>query len=233
MSCATCHRPSTAFVDHGLHDVGTGGKFKTPTLLNANFSAPYFHDGRFDSYEQVVDYFDKHFDLRYSSNERADLVAYLNAAGDADEPMTRNTVQAELDEIAMFASVLERAIPERNQEVIQLAVETVGNEWRELGEQFPSPRDPSISVGLRERRHARGAVRDLVLALRRVAMAAEAGDFNEAQRLYAGYRAQAAAGAGALKAAEAFSLFNPQVREAHFKALDQLTRQAGGGLAQP
>jgi cytochrome c peroxidase len=39
-----------AFVDHGLHDVGTKGQFKTPTLVNANFSAPYFHDGRFDSY---------------------------------------------------------------------------------------------------------------------------------------------------------------------------------------
>src|SRR6185312_15007288 len=106
MSCAACHRPSTAFVDHALHDVGSGGKFKTPTLVNANFSAPYFHDGRFDTYEQVVNYFDRHFNLGYSPSERADLVVYLKAIGDADEPITRNTAQAELDEIAMFASVL-------------------------------------------------------------------------------------------------------------------------------
>jgi mono/diheme cytochrome c family protein len=232
MSCAACHRPSTAFVDHGLHDVGTGGKFKTPTLVNANFSAPYFHDGRFETYEQVVDYFNRHFDLGYSQNERADLVAYLEAAGDADQPVTRNTVQAELDEIAMFAGVLDSAIASHNQEIIQLTVEAVGSEWRELGEQFPSPKDPNISEGLKERRHARNAVRELVLTLRRVAMAAEAGDFDDAQRAYAEYQKRAGAVRSTLDAAERFSLFNPQVRETRFKALDQLTRLAGGGLAQ-
>ncbi len=231
LSCASCHRPSTAFVDHEVHDVGTKGKFKTPTLVNANFSAPYFHDGRFDTHEAVVDFFDRQFDLGYAPQERADLVAYLKAVGDADEPIVRNTVQAELDEIALFASVLERAIPEKNLEVIQLTVETVGNEWRELGEQFPSPKDPTITQGLRERRHARGAVRDLVLTLRRVAMAAEAGDFDQAGRLYADYRAQAATSVRTFTAAEPFSLFNPQVREAHLKALDQLTRLATGGMS--
>ena len=29
MSCAGCHQPSGAFVDHQVHDVGTGGWFKT------------------------------------------------------------------------------------------------------------------------------------------------------------------------------------------------------------
>ncbi len=36
MSCASCHQPSSAFVDHQVHDVGTGGFFKTKTLINAN-----------------------------------------------------------------------------------------------------------------------------------------------------------------------------------------------------
>jgi cytochrome c peroxidase len=53
LSCAGCHVPSGAFVDHLQHDVGSGGLFKTPTLLNADFNRPYFHDGRYDSYEQV------------------------------------------------------------------------------------------------------------------------------------------------------------------------------------
>jgi cytochrome c peroxidase len=35
MSCAGCHIPSAAFVDHQQHDVGSGGLFKTPTLRNA------------------------------------------------------------------------------------------------------------------------------------------------------------------------------------------------------
>jgi cytochrome c peroxidase len=57
LSCAACHVPSGAFVDHLQHDVGSGGFFKTPTLLNANFNGPYFHDGRYDSYERVLEHF--------------------------------------------------------------------------------------------------------------------------------------------------------------------------------
>lgn len=54
LSCAGCHVPSSGFVDHQQHDVGSGGLFKTPTLRNADFNAPYFHDGRFDNYGQVL-----------------------------------------------------------------------------------------------------------------------------------------------------------------------------------
>ncbi len=84
MSCATCHVSSSAFVDHRVHDVGTGGLFKTPTLVNADFNAPYFHDGRYDSYDQVVGYFDRHFDLGLTAKDKSDLVAYLNAVGDGE-----------------------------------------------------------------------------------------------------------------------------------------------------
>lgn len=33
------------------------GKFKTPTLRNLVLTAPYMHDGRFDSLEQVIDFY--------------------------------------------------------------------------------------------------------------------------------------------------------------------------------
>lgn len=82
VSCASCHIPSAAFVDHKQHDIGSGGLHKTPTLLNADFNAPYFHDGRFTSYDQVVGYFDQKFDLGFSGQEQKDLVAYLTAVGD-------------------------------------------------------------------------------------------------------------------------------------------------------
>ena len=131
------------------------------TLINANFNAPYFHDGRFDSYAEVVAYFDRHFDLGLErSAERADLVAYLDAVGDAKEPTVRNTVEAELDEIAQFVSVLDTAIPEHNKEIIALTVDAVGNEWRELAENIPEPqrhqrdRRPRRAPA-RERRSAR------------------------------------------------------------------------------
>ena len=222
MSCASCHRPDGAFVDHQLHDVGSGGAFKTPTLLNAKFNAPYFHDGRFDSYGEVVDYFDRQFSLGLKTGERTDLIAYLDAVGDAQQPFIRNTVQASLDEIAQFVSVLDTAIPERNKEAIALTVNAVGNEWRELGESFPAAKNTSVTGGLPERLRARGAVSGMVLTLRRLAMAADTGDFDGAAEAYADYRNDLTAAAADLKLAEAWSLFNPQVRAAHFAALSQL-----------
>ncbi len=226
LSCASCHQPTSAFVDHQVHDVGTGGLFKTPTLINADFNAPYFHDGRYDTYGQVVAYFDRHFELGLSDNDKADLVAYLDAVGDADTPYTNGTVTAELDEIGAFASVLDTAIPAHDQAVIALAVDSVGNEWRELGENFPESSDTSVQGGVAERHKARGAVRGLVLNLRRIAMAAARDDFAGAAQAYGDYRRQVASAAPALKAAARWSLFNPVVREAHFRALGQLAALA-------
>ena len=222
MSCATCHEADAAFVDHKVHDIGSGGLFKTKTLVNAKFNAPYFHDGRFDTFDEVVGYFDTHYDLGLSAAERADLVAYLDAIGDADEPTTRNTVQAEIDELSAFVSVLDVAIPARDTAVILQAVDSVGAEWREIGEKFPDRRDTSIEGGVGERLKARASVRGLVLTLRQVAMAAEAGDFAQAARLYAEYGPLVAAAAPQLKAAERWSLFNPDVHRRHFAALATL-----------
>ena len=102
MSCASCHQPSTGFVDHKVHDVGTGGAFKTSTLINADFSAPYFHDGRYDTYEQVIEHFDRHFDLGLTADDKYDVVAFLDAVGDAAEPTSRTSVQAELGEMGIW-----------------------------------------------------------------------------------------------------------------------------------
>jgi cytochrome c peroxidase len=226
MSCAGCHHPDGAFVDHRVHDIGTGGWFKTMTLINANFNAPYFHDGRFDSYDQVVAYFDRYFDLGLADGEKSDLVAYLDAVGGAKEPFVRNTVQNELDEITEFASVLDTAIPARNKEVIALTVDTVGNEWRELGENFPERSDPNVSGGLRERLRARSAVFGVVLALREIAMAASVDDFETVARVYADYKTQAIAAVPDLKLAEPWSLFNPPVFAAHMTAMRQLAALA-------
>jgi cytochrome c peroxidase len=34
------------------------GSFKTPTLRNVELTAPYMHDGRFESLEDVIDHYD-------------------------------------------------------------------------------------------------------------------------------------------------------------------------------
>ena len=57
------------FADKGLFDV-TGnnndiGKFKTPTLRNLEFTGPFMHDGRFETIEEVVNFYSN--DVKWSS----------------------------------------------------------------------------------------------------------------------------------------------------------------------
>ncbi|ARS34077.1 cytochrome-c peroxidase [Pontibacter actiniarum] len=57
------------FSDNGLGDV-TGlerdkGKFKAPTMRNIALTAPYMHDGRFATLEEVLDHYNDH--IKYNS----------------------------------------------------------------------------------------------------------------------------------------------------------------------
>ena len=49
------------FTDNGLGDVtgnpADNGKFKTPSLRNLAFTAPYMHDGRFQTLDEVIDHY--------------------------------------------------------------------------------------------------------------------------------------------------------------------------------
>ncbi len=73
--CAACHAEpfftKFAFANIGLDSVveGTGqgrhtgnasemGKWKTPSLRNLTFTAPYMHDGRFATLEEVLDFYE-------------------------------------------------------------------------------------------------------------------------------------------------------------------------------
>ena len=51
--CSTCHMPP-AYDKKEVEDVSSGGKFKVPSLRVVSRTAPYFHDGRFATLEQVV-----------------------------------------------------------------------------------------------------------------------------------------------------------------------------------
>jgi cytochrome c peroxidase len=223
LSCAGCHVPSAAFVDHQQPDVGSGGLFKTPTLRNADFNAPYFHDGRFDTYDQVVAYFDRAFDLGLSAQDRQDLVAYLTAIGDGAQPYERDGAGATLKEINDFATVLGTAIPAGDKDIVSLAVETIGHELRELTEQYPDRKNTSVSGGEQQRVLARTALKELVLTLRRIDMATTDGRSSDAAADYKNYRYLMAAAVPALLAsAEPWSLFNPAVHDSHYAALRQV-----------
>jgi cytochrome c peroxidase len=225
LSCAGCHEPAGAFIDHRQHDVGSGGLYKTPTLLNANFNAPYFHDGRYDSFDQVVEHFDRVFALGLSADDRGDLVAYLCAVGDARQPYDSDGVVTRFKDVDTFSLLLAQAIAARDQEAIDLAVDTLGAEMRDLAEQFPDQRDTAVTGALVERRMARAALKDVVISLRRIAMAASAGDFDSATAEYKTFYNLTFAKAMPLsRGTEPWSLFNPALRSAHDAQRRQMLR---------
>jgi cytochrome c peroxidase len=118
VSCANCHttnfgRPTIQAANNGLDaetgaDRGVGGVtqntyenglFKVPTLRNVALSAPYMHDGRFNTLEEVVEHYStgiknhpnldaklKNFSqpkkFNFTSDEKADLVAFLGSLTD-------------------------------------------------------------------------------------------------------------------------------------------------------
>ncbi|MEZ5038238.1 MAG: cytochrome c peroxidase [Saprospiraceae bacterium] len=112
--CSHCHIPplftSLEFFNNGLdntdgdlNDLGRAaisqnpfdrGKFKTPTLRNIALTAPYMHDARFSTLEEVIDQYNKggHYSRNESPNirplnltaeHRADLIAFLNTLTDS------------------------------------------------------------------------------------------------------------------------------------------------------
>ena len=117
--CAHCHSgldfTSHQFVNNGLDseedmaDIGymatTGedgdkGKFKVPSLRNVMVSAPYMHDGRFSTMDEVLDHYDHgavsspsldpmmqynvDYGLGLSAEDRADLIAFLHLLTDGE-----------------------------------------------------------------------------------------------------------------------------------------------------
>lgn len=51
--CKTCHEPPH-YEKKDVEDVGSGGKFKVPSLRSVSRTGPYFHDGRYQTLEQAV-----------------------------------------------------------------------------------------------------------------------------------------------------------------------------------
>ncbi|MEM9997249.1 MAG: cytochrome c peroxidase, partial [Bacteroidota bacterium] len=110
--CSACHRGdlqvAVEALNNGLdvdtaEDEGAGdGRFKTGSLRNIAVTAPYMHDGRFATLEQVVDHYDRGvrphpnlspplrmpngqpLRLNLNAQERAALVAFLETLTDED-----------------------------------------------------------------------------------------------------------------------------------------------------
>ena len=100
---------------------------------------------------------------------------------------------------------------------------------RELTEAFPSPKDTVVSGGRQERRLMRAALKDLVLCLRRIDIAAAAGRFDEAASEYVNFRKLTTSEVPlALQNAEPWSLFEPAIHDAHYAALREMYQTSAG-----
>lgn len=230
LSCAGCHIPSGGFVDHRQHDIGSGGLQRTQTLLNADFNAPYFHDGRYATLGEVVAHFDQTFDLQLSPQDQGDLIAYLTAVGDGAQPYESEGSSAQIREANDFASVLGPAISAHDKDIVALAVDTIGGELRELAEHIPDWKDTSVSGGEKERSLARMALKQVVLMLRRIGIASAAGRFDDAATEYKKYTYLMTASIPALVVrAEPWSLFTQTVHDSHYAALRQVLQSKKQG----
>ncbi|KAA3626636.1 MAG: cytochrome-c peroxidase [Bacteroidetes bacterium] len=116
-NCATCHStdlsiPVERYANNGLDsdnaDPGVGGingisddigKFKVPPLRNIEFSAPYMHDGRFATLEDVLDHYSQNIQnnpnldarlrngsqpiqMNFTEQDKQDMIAFMKTLTD-------------------------------------------------------------------------------------------------------------------------------------------------------
>jgi cytochrome c peroxidase len=113
--CTHCHTMGGTFSDFGYRNTGLdsipadsgraiitmnmtdAGKFKTPSLRNIALTAPYMHDGRFNTLQQVIDHYNTGFHYpfnldpnlrnavkgRMNQQEMDDLIAFLMTLTDS------------------------------------------------------------------------------------------------------------------------------------------------------
>lgn len=68
--------PGRALITGKRKDVG---RFKGPILRGLSGRAPYFHNGAAATLADVINFYDKRFELELTDQQKADLVALLRA----------------------------------------------------------------------------------------------------------------------------------------------------------
>ncbi len=83
--CSQCHAEKSGFTDHDTHDVRSATasdqtkEFLVPSLTNVGTSAPYFHDGRYASLEDLIEKCDGSMGMtkQMTPADKKSIVAYL------------------------------------------------------------------------------------------------------------------------------------------------------------
>lgn len=188
-SCASCHIPSSNFLDRRAHNIGSqiegyegsrDAAFDTPTLLGLQFTAPYFHDGSLPTLSAVVNWFDKRFALELSSPEKSDLTAYLNAIGDADAPYEiydgkHTPFRLAFEELTTFASTLNTLLPARDAFHAKLMIDTVAP-------------DLSADASAMQNQPAKNKVYELATILTDIGNAIDQNNWAQAEMLWMSFK---------------------------------------------
>src|SRR6202007_413581 len=74
--CVPTTDPGRAMITGKFADVG---KFKGPILRGLAARAPYFHNGSAQTLLDVVNFYDSRFQIGFTDQEKADLIAFLSS----------------------------------------------------------------------------------------------------------------------------------------------------------
>jgi len=92
------------YTDNGLASItgnpADNGKFKVPSLRNIAVTAPYMHDGRFQSLREVID----HYNNGIKNHPNLDPLLRISAPDGA--PISLNLTEVEIDDIIAFLNTL-------------------------------------------------------------------------------------------------------------------------------
>ncbi|MCZ6834825.1 MAG: cytochrome C [Planctomycetota bacterium] len=138
-SCATCHIPSSNFLDSQRHDIGTVQGYEphsldraldTPTLLSCVYTAPYFHDGSQPTLRAVNEWFNTTYELGLSEAELHDLTAYVETVGEGVDAYEDTTyyLDAEMEEFSFFLSAYEFLVEKNKPELMNTTFQTIALE---------------------------------------------------------------------------------------------------------
>ncbi len=101
---------ANAINDPGLYAVTRNpedlGKFKTPSLINLKYTAPYMHDGRFKTLREVIDFYDNGFKFHPQTNYYLDanLKKHFNISTNKPDP--REWTEQDKEDIINFLEAL-------------------------------------------------------------------------------------------------------------------------------
>ena len=82
--------------------MGTGLALDTPTLRDLSISAPYMHDGRFDSINEVLSYFNEQYNLGLDSQDLDDLRTYLGVVGGGKTEIEKEATPLRLENVILL-----------------------------------------------------------------------------------------------------------------------------------